>query len=107
MIELLFHKCCFRLDFGGGYNPTPFLVKGEGDGTVNKRSLIGCGYWADTTAQGDHKIHQHAYPGVEHYNLLSDSGAINYILSQLTHDHDYPRNNETVNNSDIMKIRLF
>lgn len=96
-----------RLDFGPAFNPNPTLVKGNGDGTVNRRSLIGCGYWDKTSAQGDHKIYQHEYPNVEHYNMLSDAGPINYILSKLTGDHDYPRANEKTNLSDMMKIRLF
>lgn len=96
-----------RLEFGAGWNPTPYLVKGSGDGTVNERSLIGCGYWENTPAQGNHKIYQHAYPGVEHYNMLSDTGAINYILGRLTDKADYPRRNEKTNFSNMMKIRLF
>lgn len=98
-----------RLDFGAaGYNTNPSLIKGDGDGTVNKRSLIGCGYWENSAAQGNHEIHQQAFPGVEHYNMLSDPGAINYILSKLTRDNDYPWVNETKPDSeDIMKIRLF
>lgn len=97
----------FRLDFGTKFNADPILVKGNGDGTVNRRSLIGCGYWAQTPSQGDHKIYQHEYTGIEHYNMLSDPGPINYILNKLTHENDYPRANEKVGYSDMMKIRLF
>lgn len=95
------------MDFGTSYNPTPILVKGDGDGTVNKRSLLGCGYWENTPAQGNHKIHQQSYKGVEHYNLLNNPNAINYILSKLTGDRDYPRPHEKQEISDMMKIRLF
>lgn len=38
--------------------------------------------------------------------MLSNAGPINYILSKLTGDHDYPRPNEQTS-SDMMKIRLF
>lgn len=74
---------------------------------MNKRSLIGCGYWSNSAAQGNHEIHQKSFKGVEHYNMLSDTGAINYILSKLTGDHDYPRPYENRISSDTMKIRLF
>ncbi|XP_031619100.1 group XV phospholipase A2-like isoform X2 [Contarinia nasturtii] len=95
-----------RLDFGAAYNQYPTIILGNGDGTVNRRSLIGCGHWENSDSQGEHKIYQHAYPNVEHYNLLSDAGPINYILSKLTGDHDYPRSTERPS-SNMMKIRLF
>lgn len=95
------------MDFGGAYNPNPALVKGNGDGTVNRRSLIGCGHWENTPAQGNHKIYQQEFPGVEHYNMLKDAGSINYILNKLTDDHDYPRQGESSNVTVMMKWRLF
>lgn len=96
-----------RLDFGQSYNPVPVLIKGNGDGTVNRRSLIGCGYWADTAAQANHKIYQQEFPGVEHYNMLSNSAPINYILNKLTGNQDYPRAHEHSNITNMMKVRLF
>lgn len=83
------------------------LIKGNGDGTVNRRSLIGCGYWENTPAQANHNIHQQEFPGVEHYNMLSNSGPINYILNKLTGDEDYPRFNENKNVTTVLKMRLF
>lgn len=82
-------------------------MKGNGDGTVNKRSLTGCGHFAEMTAQGNHKVYQQGYEGVEHYNMLSDPGPINYILSLLTGKQDYPRDYEISNSTTTMKIRLF
>lgn len=102
-----FHFISYRLDFGGAYNPSPTLVKGNGDGTVNRRSLIGCGHWANTPAQGNHNIYQQEFPKVEHYNMLSDAGSINYILNKLTGDNDYPRQGEPTNMTVMMKWRLF
>lgn len=83
------------------------MINGDGDGTVNRRSLIACEYWEDAPAQGDHGIYQQEFPGVEHYNMLSDAGPINYILDKLTGIADFPRANEYAGNDNTMKIRLF
>lgn len=83
------------------------MIWGNGDGTVNRRSLIGCQYWRNTRAQGDHKIYEQEYPGVEHYNMLSDTGPIRYIVRELTGHTDYPWQNETVKTDNTMKIRFF
>lgn len=96
-----------RLDFGQSFNPKPNLVLGDGDGTVNRRSLIGCRYWKNTDAQGNHEIYEHEFNGIEHYNMLSKAGPINYILDRLIGKADYPRSDEISSNSDTMKIRLF
>lgn len=96
-----------RLDFGAAFNPKPRLVLGDGDGTVNRRSLIGCRYWKNTAAQGDHKIYEQEFPGIEHYNMLSKSCPINYIVERLIGTADYPLPDEVSSKSDTMKIRLF
>lgn len=83
------------------------MVLGDGDGTVNRRSLIGCRYWKNTAAQGGHKIYEHEFNGIEHYNMLSKPGPINYIVERLTGVADYPHDDEISSNSDTMKIRLF
>ncbi|XP_055309524.1 phospholipase A2 group XV-like [Sitodiplosis mosellana] len=93
-----------RLEFDAAYNGNPTLVKGNGDGTVNRRSLIGCGHWEKAQSQ---KIYQQEYQGIEHYNMLSNAAPINYIIGKLTKDNDYPRPDEKVSYSDMMKIRLF
>ena len=86
------------------YERFNLFLQGNGDGTVNRRSLIGCGYWEPTQTQ---KIYQQEFQGIEHYNMLSNAAPINYILNRLTGDNDYPRPAEKVNYSDMMKIRLF
>lgn len=82
------------MNFGKKFNPNPSIVKGNGDGVVNERSLIGCKNWENTSAQGNHKVHITKFPGAEHITILGDSGPINYILSKLTGHHDYPRADE-------------
>lgn len=96
-----------RIDFGPSFNPKPSFVLGDGDGTVNKRSLIGCRYWKNTAAQADHEIYEQEFPGIEHYNMLSRSEPINYIVERLIGVADYPRKDEITCKSDTMKIRLF
>lgn len=97
-----------RLDFGDGYNPDPSLIRGNGDGTVNERSLIGCAHWDNTEAQHGHQIHQQAFPNVEHYNLLADYRVINYIVNRLTGAENYLSKPDRSNlNDSIMKYRIF
>ncbi|KAJ6634693.1 Phospholipase A2 group XV [Pseudolycoriella hygida] len=71
------------LDFYNGLNSYPTITYGDGDGTVNLRSLLGCTYWRNTSAQEKHSVYQQAFPNVEHYNLLGDSRVINYIINRL------------------------
>lgn len=81
---------------------------GDGDGTVNKRSLVGCRHWKNSAAQAGRPIYEQEFPGVEHYNMLSNSAPINYIVELLTGMSDYPRPKEISSNTDsMMKIRLF
>lgn len=97
-----------RMDFGNDFNnPTPGKVKGDGDGTVNYRSLSGCKHWSDQPAQGNYTINRFEIPNAEHYNILSDHRAINHILNELTLPGDYvpPPNQST--REPIMKIRIF
>lgn len=95
------------MDFGSGYNPNPSFIRGNGDGTVNERSLIGCRHWKDTASQRGHQIYQQAFPGTEHYNLLAHYGVINYILNHLTRVESYLSKPDDSNNNLIMKYRIF
>lgn len=88
------HSVLCSLDFGKQFNPKPSIIKGNGDGVVNERSLIGCKYWENTPAQENHKIYQVKFADAEHIAILGESAPINYILSKLTGHEDYPRANE-------------
>ncbi|XP_012266700.1 phospholipase A2 group XV-like [Athalia rosae] len=59
----------------------PKLVLGDGDGTVNARSLKGCLYW-----QSDHhpKIYHQEFPGVDHMRILKSDDILNYISNVLS-----------------------
>ncbi len=41
-------------------------TKGNGDGTVNYRSLIGCTRWAGKQEQ---KVTHHEFPGIDHLEV--------------------------------------
>lgn len=71
------------MDFGSKFNSYPKIFNSDGDGTVNRRSLIGCDYWKNSPAQANHMIFQQEIPDVDHYNILSDSNSIDYILKLL------------------------
>lgn len=62
-----------RLVYGPGEFPGSDpgnILKGDGDGTVNTRSLIGCTRWADQQSQ---PVHHKVLPGVDHMAILRDA----------------------------------
>lgn len=69
--------CVRRLDFGVKFNLDPRISFGDGDGTVNARSLIGCKYWKNST---NYKIYIQEFPGEDHIGILKHYGIIDYIL---------------------------
>lgn len=101
------------LNFGQSFNSNPIEVKGDGDGTVNRRSLAGCDYWRNTPAQFGHEIHQQELANAEHYDILSDSRLIDYItktlfgLEGLTSLKLTRAKRQNVTNHKIMRVRLF
>lgn len=97
------------MNFGESFNSNPVEAIGDGDGTVNKRSLIGCEYWKNTPAQEGFSIYQHEFTGVEHYDILGDSRPIDYIMKTLFGDSGYTqaRRTNTTSQNIIMRFRLF
>lgn len=59
---------------------TPDLIYGDGDGTVNARSLKGCTYWRGLQKQA---ITTLELPKAEHFAILSDPRIVSYILDVL------------------------
>lgn len=73
----------FRLNYKGDFSTTPVLVTGDGDGTVNKRSLASCERWAGTKAQGAKTIHSIEVPNADHMGILSDKRVVKYVQNIL------------------------
>ncbi|XP_059473948.1 phospholipase A2 group XV-like [Neocloeon triangulifer] len=59
---------------------TPDLIMGDGDGTVNLRSLEGCTKWTEAQNAGK-KIYHQTFPGLDHMDALRDK-----IIAQFVHD---------------------
>ncbi|KAJ8867356.1 hypothetical protein PR048_031157 [Dryococelus australis] len=72
-----------RLVFGKGKFPDgyPSFVYGDGDGTVNNRSLEGCVQWRNAQPQ---RIYHQAFPNANHMSILRDDRVVAYI-SALVH----------------------
>lgn len=75
-----------------GTDPSTILT-GDGDGTVNLRSLTGCTRWAGQQRQ---PVHHKALPGIDHMAILRDEGAaatvatlIDNINKQLFEEEKY------------------
>lgn len=68
---------------------TPSLVTGDGDGTVNSRSLRSCEKWAGTKNQNDKKIFSIELPRADHMGILSDKRSIEYVLKLLVGSSEY------------------
>lgn len=58
----------------------PDLIFGDGDGTVNTRSLSACNNWAQMQEQ---PVKSQPFPNVDHMNILSDNRVIQYIVDIL------------------------
>lgn len=77
-IHRLYYKPGTWLD---GY---PTLLNGDGDGTVNLRSLQGCLNWRTLQKQ---KIYGRELPKVDHLQILHDSSTLNYITDIVKGNH--------------------
>lgn len=58
----------------------PELVFGDGDGTVNIRSLEACVHWQKSQKQ---KIYYQDFPRVDHTNILKNQDILAYIKKVL------------------------
>lgn len=63
-------------------NGYPKLISGDGDGTVNLRSLEGCLYWKDKQKKN---IYHQPFPKVDHMQILKDLNVLNYIRTTLNY----------------------
>lgn len=81
----------FRLNYKGDLKTTPTLVTGDGDGTVNARSLKSCEQWSGTKSQREKTIHSIEIPGVDHMGILGDKRVVQYVLGILVKNTTYNR----------------
>lgn len=65
---------------GTSIEGTPQLIPGDGDGTVNLRSLEGCKYWQGKQKQ---KVYSQVFPGLNHMDILKNNNVLNYIQTVL------------------------
>lgn len=59
----------------------PKLIYGDGDGTVNLKSLLGCTYWRDHQKK---PILTYEIKNAEHLQILGHPSAVDYVLNVLT-----------------------
>lgn len=73
---------CYRLYYKPGLaiDAYPKLIVGDGDGTVNIRSLEACTRWQKSQKQ---KIYSQGFSNVDHTQILRDPGIIAYIKAVL------------------------
>lgn len=79
----------FRLNYKTGLGGSPTLVSGDGDGTVNVRSLRACEQWGSSPQQHAKKIHSIEISGADHMGILSDKRVVEYVLQVLVGSGDY------------------
>lgn len=65
---------------GTSIEGSPQLIPGDGDGTVNLRSLEGCKYWQNKQKQ---RVYSQVFPGVNHMDILRNSNVLNYVKTIL------------------------
>lgn len=73
------------LNYEKSYDLTgkPTLVMGDGDGTVNKRSLEACRYWSSQQKQ---PVYLREFPGADHMAILADLSVLDTIVKVLLYD---------------------
>lgn len=65
------------------YSKQPKVISGDGDGTVNLRSLLGCLKWTGDQSNSKGIVHQ-SFAKAEHLSLLGHAGIKDYIASVLS-----------------------
>uniref|UniRef100_T1H921 Uncharacterized protein n=1 Tax=Rhodnius prolixus TaxID=13249 RepID=T1H921_RHOPR len=70
-VEKLYYK-------QGNFPENPYFQYGDGDGTVNRRSLASCLWWRDKQKK---KIHYQAFPNMDHMQILRDDRIISYLVN--------------------------
>lgn len=63
------------------YDYQPRIINGDGDGTVNMRSLHGCRQLADRQKQ---RVYCQEFPGEDHFSIISSDELKSYLSSVLS-----------------------
>lgn len=74
-VERLYYKP------GTAIDGTPQLIPGDGDGTVNLRSLEGCKHWDGKQKQ---KVYPKPLSGINHMDILRHPDVLSYIKNALS-----------------------
>ena len=74
-VERLYYKP------GTSIECTPQLIFGDGDGTVNLRSLEACKHWQGNQKQ---KVYSQLFPGINHLGILRNPSVLSYIKTVLS-----------------------
>lgn len=69
-----------RLFYKDNFQSYPVLIPGDGDGTVNLRSLEGCLHWKNLQKQ---KIYHTSFSKADHTGILRNNDVLNYIVQYL------------------------
>ncbi|PSN37787.1 Group XV phospholipase A2 [Blattella germanica] len=71
-----------RLSYSAGKFPdgTPTYINGDGDGTVNKRSLEGCLKWQ---GKQEKKVYHQSFSKTDHMGILGDKRVFDYLQQVL------------------------
>jgi lysophospholipase III len=65
---------------GGFPHAIPSILTDDGDGTVNRRSLDGCGRWAKEQPE---PVISKTFPGAGHRQMTRDQAVLAYIMEIL------------------------
>lgn len=97
------------MEYDGEYGSSVGRTHGDGDGTVNMRSLRGCKDWENSVEQNGHPVYHHFYKYAEHYDILKDPRAINYVLKQALGNDNFviPDFNRTKNANFLDALKDF
>ena len=66
----------------------PTVLHGDGDGTVNLRSLQACREWSNSPATQKHPVVHKVFHRVTHNGMLHDRAVLEYLREVITRDWD-------------------
>lgn len=61
----------------------PMLRNGNGDGTVNERSLKACQMWKESSLSSGYPVIVHSFQNVTHNGMVRDSQVLSYLRDKI------------------------